>query len=143
MNRLLKILKVNTKQRKTGDIGENLAAKYLRKKGYKILERNYIACGYEVDIIAESKNTYSFVEVKTRTVSGDPLYESRPSQSVTPEKQRKIISCAKYYNVSDRGKMLSLDIIEVYLYKDGRKPKIIHMENAFNINTSKEKQKHI
>ncbi len=46
--------------------GENLAGKFLKKRGYKILKRNYSGKSGEIDIIAYDKGTISFVEVKTR-----------------------------------------------------------------------------
>ena len=133
----MKILKVLTSRRKTGNVGEDLAVKYLRKKRYKIIVRNYVGANSEIDVIAENKTTLSFVEVKTRTLGYENPKESRPAAAVTPEKQRKIISAAKYYlGANPTDKRVSLDIIEVYLSSDKSQNKIIHMENAFNINTA-------
>ena len=50
-----------------GRYGEDMAAKLLRKKGYKILERNFRAGHNEIDIIAQNKDYTVFVEVKTRS----------------------------------------------------------------------------
>ncbi len=131
----MKILKVHTPERQLGDLGEKLAASYLKDKGYKILERNYVAFENEIDIIAENKDTLAFVEVKTRNITALSPIEPRPASAVTPDKQRKIIAAAKYYlAVRDINKHVSLDVIEVYV--NGEKNKIIHMENAFNINTA-------
>ena len=46
--------------------GEDLAGKFLKKSGYKILKRNYVSKYGEIDIVAYDKGTISFVEVKTR-----------------------------------------------------------------------------
>jgi len=51
----------------TGQKGEEIAEKYLRKKWYKILGRNVKTCGGEVDLIAKQGDTIVFVEVKTKT----------------------------------------------------------------------------
>ena len=87
----MNILRVLTPKRVTGNFGERAAASYLRKNGYKILEKNFVGLGNEIDIIAKSRDTLAFVEVKTRNISSAPEFESRPAASVTKEKQRKII----------------------------------------------------
>ena len=133
----MKILEVNTEKRKIGDIGEKIAKKHIKKDGYKILKSNYVAAGYEIDIIAENNDTIAFIEVKTRTVGHTSPKEPRPSSSVTPDKQRKIISTARYYLVSARNtKRVSLDVIEVYLNSDRTENKTVHIKNAFNLNTA-------
>ena len=134
----MKILEILTKRRKIGNAGERAAAKYLRKCGYKILERNYVSCGYETDIIAKCGDTVAFVEVKTRTVGHSSPMEPRPASSVTPEKQRKLISCAKSYmgaNYTLKAKM-RFDVIEVMLDKQQRLQKLNHLISAFNYNTA-------
>ena len=138
----MNILKILTTNRIKGNIGEDAAAKFLKRKKYKILERNYIALGCEIDIIAENKDTIAFVEVKTRTVGTESDKEIRPAASVTPEKQRKIIKAAKFYTHNRPAeKHLRLDIIEVYLNEDKKVDKILHFEGAFNINSAR-KAKH-
>ena len=96
----MRILDIFTPQRKIGNIGEREAAKFLRKNGYRILEKNYVALGAEIDIIAKNKEVTAFVEVKTRNVKYLGYKESRPGASVTPEKQRKIIKAASFYSSS-------------------------------------------
>ena len=51
----MNILKVLTPERRIGNLGERVAARHLRRKGYRILERNYTAAGAEIDIIAKKK----------------------------------------------------------------------------------------
>ena len=137
----MKILEVLTKSRKTGNLGEKAAAKYLRRHGYKIMKRNFVADGGEIDIIAENKTTVAFVEVKTRTLGKENPSEPRPASAVTPEKQRKIISAARFYLGGFQSKRLRLDIVEVYLNADKSVSKIVHIENAFNFNTAFENPK--
>ena len=137
----MKILEVLTRRRKIGNIGEKLAARALKKEGYKILERNYVAFDSEIDIICENKTTIAFVEVKTRTIGYDNPREPRPASAVTPDKQRKIIGAANYYlGAREHGKHASLDIVEVYLNADGKPDRIVHIENAFNRNTANERR---
>ena len=132
----MKILDLLTPKRRIGNKGEKIAARALRKKGYKIISKNFVAADYEIDLIAENKTTIAIVEVKTRTKESTP-WEPRPASSITPEKQRKIISAAKYYLATRRvNKRVSLDVVEVYLDEKLRKTKVVHIENAFNANTA-------
>jgi putative endonuclease len=76
-----------------GRWGENTAAQYLSKKGYKILERNVHTPYGEVDLIASQGDDLVFVEVKTRaSTSLGP-----PEVSVTPVKQYHMLSAAQAY----------------------------------------------
>lgn len=73
-----------------GGRGERVAARFLRKNGYKILYRNFRAPkGGEVDLVCRDKreNVLAFVEVKTRE-GEDPVI--RPSDAVTPAKQQLV-----------------------------------------------------
>ncbi|PIW74862.1 MAG: YraN family protein, partial [Candidatus Portnoybacteria bacterium CG_4_8_14_3_um_filter_44_15] len=61
-----------SEKRKTGDLGEGIAAKYLENNGYKIIERNYRKNWGEIDIVARKDDCLIFVEVKTmQKTSGD------------------------------------------------------------------------
>lgn len=136
----MKILEILTEKRRLGNLGERAAAKYLKRHGYKILKRNYVAVGYEIDIVAENKTTLAFIEVKSRTVTEENIHESRPAASVTPEKQKKIITAAKFFiGARELNKKVSLDVIEVYLTGTDKKKKvkeIKHLESTFNKNTA-------
>jgi putative endonuclease len=121
----------------TGIFGERKAAAYLRKKGYRILERNFSSHGKEIDIIAENRNSLVFCEVKTRRTN-EALMEKygRPSDAVNYYKQKNVISGAKIYlSYNKTDKNVRFDVIEVYL-KESKKnhPKVLeikHIENAF------------
>lgn len=136
----MKILEIDTLKRRIGNLGERLAAKHLRREGYKILEKNFVADGYEIDIIAIKDNTVAFVEVKARTVGAENPMEPRPASAVTKEKQQKIIKAASYYRRRRHDSCRArFDIIEVYLEKTktGRKAKEIkHLIGAFDLNTA-------
>ncbi len=134
----MKILKVNTEKRRIGDSGEAAAVKFLKRNGYKIKRRNFVAEGHEIDIIAEKDGILAFIEVKTRTLGNESPYEARPASAVTPEKQRKIIETAKAYlsyYPKERGKMLRLDVIEVLLNENAG-ASVNHMEAAFTADTA-------
>lgn len=108
--------------RKLGRYGERRACRYLRKNGYKILERNYKNPFGEVDIIARKGEVIAFTEVKARLSDA----YGAPSEAVGRERQRRYIRAAQYY-CSDcvTDVVIRFDIIEVY------KGCINHIENAF------------
>lgn len=139
----LRILEILTPKRIIGDLGEREAAKFLKKNGYKILEKNYTALGSEIDIIARNKEVTAFVEVKARDIKYLGYKEGRPASSVTPEKQRKIIKVANHYNARHRSDTrFRLDVIEVYLETVGTEKKvkeIKHIEGAFDLNSAFDK----
>ena len=112
-----------------GKTGENAAVSHLKKKGYKILARNYRKSYGEIDIIASKDENIAFVEVKTRK-SDD---YGTPSEFVTLKKQKKIIKTAyTYIQENDLDAEFTFDIVEVYL--TGRKVRDInHIVNAFYI----------
>ena len=140
----MNILNILTPKRSVGNFGEKAAAKLLRRKGYRILEQNYTAKGAEIDIIARRKGITSFIEVKTRNVKNLGDKEARPASSVTPEKQRKIIKAASYYNSHNPSDTrLRFDVIEVYIEDGKSNPKvkeIKHLEGAFDLNSAFDKK---
>lgn len=137
----MKILDVKTEDRRLGDFGEGEAVKLLRRSGYRILERNYVAFDHEVDIIAECADAIAFIEVKARTADYKNPREPRPASAVTPKKQRAIISAAKVYIAFHPPKKhIRFDIIEVYANKcEGggwALREIKHLKGAFDNNTA-------
>lgn len=139
----MNILKILTSKRRLGNFGERMAARYMRRKGYRILERNYVEKWGEIDIIARKKNALCFVEVKTRSVDSQSLYETRPAASVNAEKQRRLIRVANEYvrRVHKKnGYTMRMDIIEIFSEKNKKKKnkvrKVVHIENAFDMNTA-------
>jgi putative endonuclease len=109
-----------------GKMGEDLAAEWLRQKGYAICERNWRSGRTEIDIIAENDRFIVFVEVKTR--SSDFLVD--PAGAVTIPKQRTIIFAASDYIKSKNiPKEARFDIITVVV--EGPDHMVDHIENAF------------
>ena len=98
-----------------GKAGEDVAVGYLKKKGYRVLQRNYTCPVGEIDIIAKHKKTIVFVEVKTRRT----LSFGSARLAITPHKQRKISMTALYYLKSNHQMVygLSVPVISV-CYKD-------------------------
>ena len=90
---------MNTKA--IGELGENIAVEYLEKKGYKILERNFVIRfsgapqSAEIDIVAKKEDTISFIEVKTVVAKGESGWS--PEEKVNFQKQRKIMRAAEIW----------------------------------------------
>jgi len=117
------------KTKKLGERGEDIAAAFLEKKGYKILFRNYTCAFGEIDIIAKHKKTLSFIEVKTRTTKTYGL----PQEAVIPAKQAKISRVAlefiQRYKMENRA--ARFDVVAVQLLPEGAEVNLI--ENAFEL----------
>lgn len=78
-----------------GRLGEEIAAKFLQEKGYKIIERNFRKRYSEIDLVCLDHDTLVFVEVKTRIGNKFGI----PEESVTPWKLRSLIRSAQYYKL--------------------------------------------
>ena len=96
-----------------GKLGEKIAANYLLKNGYKILERNFKARYGEIDIVARDRNILVFVEVKTRN---DDQFGT-PEEAVTRKKLREVIKTAQFYKLSHTNEPdeLRIDVIAIQL----------------------------
>ena len=117
------------KRQKLGQTGESLAAWYLKKSGYKILEQNYRTPLGEIDIIAKEKKTIVFVEVKSR----QSFRYGNPKWAVTPQKQRKISMVALQYLKSTRlmDARARFDVVAITSNRD--EPQIEIVKNAFEL----------
>ncbi len=115
-----------SEKRKIGDIGEDLACKFLKKEGFKIVERNYWKKWGEIDIVAKNKKTKNlhFVEVKTVSCDGlregipDKMENYRVNDNVHPWKLKRLSRVFRTYLV-DKGTLDQIewqfDIIVVFL----------------------------
>ncbi|MBI2019912.1 YraN family protein [Candidatus Daviesbacteria bacterium] len=102
---------------RTGNLGEDLACEYLKKQGYKILERNYRIRGGEIDI----------VEVKARL-----SHEyGKPAESMTPWKIKYLIKTAKFYvnRINWGSRPYRLDFIGIDYADDRDNPTIELIKN--------------
>ena len=118
-------------RKEVGNKGEKLAAKFLKRKGYKIIQRNYKCKLGEIDIIAEQDRTIVFVEVKTRRTQefGPPQY------AITAAKKRQISSVALLYIREKKfvEQSCRFDVIGITFPPESRKPRIEHIQNAFQL----------
>ena len=110
-----------------GDRGENLAAWYLRNRGYKIIVRNYRCELGEIDIVARDGRTLVFVEVKTRSYD-DPS----PEDQVNEAKQHQLTKAAKVYlgRYGFPQPPARFDVVAV-IWPNNRDPLIRHTPHAF------------
>ncbi len=119
----------NDGRRHTGESGESIAVKFLKKNGYKIIERNYRCKLGEIDIIAQDNRVLAFIEVKARRTDefGGPKW------AVTPRKQRKISMVAlKYLKETEQmGKKARFDVVAIRLLPDA--PDVEIIKNAFEL----------
>ena len=115
--------------RALGQFGEEQAARYLRRRFYSIVERNYRCRLGEIDLIARRGNTLAFVEVKLRR--DDAHGEAR--EFVTSRKQQRILAAAELWlSLHETELQPRFDVIEVYAPRGAEGPvKIRHIENAF------------
>ncbi|OGH24893.1 MAG: hypothetical protein A3B47_02160 [Candidatus Levybacteria bacterium RIFCSPLOWO2_01_FULL_39_24] len=111
----------------TAILGENIACDYIKKLGFKIIERNFRKGYGEIDIIATEKtkdgDVLTFIEVKTRTSS---LFGS-PLESITPWKLRFLIRTAQYYKMTHPKLPESLRIDAVSVILNGNKAENIEL----------------
>jgi len=109
--------------------GEALAGKILKKKGYKILKRNYVSKYGEIDIVAYDRGIICFVEVKTRRSEN----YGPPELAVTKEKRKRIVRTALNYlminNIEDTD--CRFDVVSILYKEDVNKPDIELLESAF------------
>lgn len=107
-----------------GQNGEELAADYLMKQGYRILHRNWnLHKGCELDIVATKDNQLHFIEVKTRSRVSD-VY-GRPEQAINDAKLRNIVRAIyRYQNIYHLDMEMHIDAIGV----------VYHSEQDYTIN---------
>ena len=109
-----------------GKLGEEMAAEFLEKAGYEILERNWVFQKAEVDIIARKGGTVAIVEVKTRSSIDFGL----PQEFVKPKKIQLLVKAVnEYITTNDSDVEVRFDIIAIH--KTPKEFVIEHLESAF------------
>ena len=118
-------------RKELGAKGEKLAAKFLKRKGYKIIQCNYKCKLGEIDIIARHDETFVFTEVKTRRT----LEFGPPQYAITAAKRKQISKVALSYIREKRlnGQSCRFDVIAITFSPESRKPEIEHIQNAFQL----------
>ena len=111
-----------------GDFGEEMACKYIKKNGYKLLEKNFRTKFGEVDLIGIDDDTICFIEVKARSSSD----YGNPEEFVTKRKQKRLWKTASIYINKKthelenyRFDVISVDLEneEIQIFKNAFQPK--------------------
>ena len=100
-----------------GKLGEDLAVKFLQKKGFKIIAQNYRSKRWgELDVVCLDENVLVFVEVKTRT----SYAFGSPADAVTEFKLKKLVRSAQYFKLChpETPPGMRLDVIGILLDDD-------------------------
>ena len=112
--------------RMLGNRGETAAARFLKKRGMRVLRRGFRTPRGEIDLIARDGDTLVFVEVKTRR-------RGEPAEAVTVEKQRRLTLAAleflKRHNLLEQRSRF--DVVAILWPDDDAEPTIEHYRNAF------------
>jgi putative endonuclease len=114
-------------RRALGAAGERLAAAYLTRAGYRIVERNWRCAFGELDLVASLGATLVFVEVRTRR---GPTFGS-PEESLTPRKRARLARLADAYlaTLAEAPATWRIDFVAVDLDAHGR-PHLRHLPSV-------------
>ena len=117
------------KPQRFGQKAEAMAARFLKRRGYKIIARNHRTRSGEIDIIAREGETLVFVEVKART----SLRYGSAKAAVTPHKQRQVAKVALgYLKMTDQSHVKARFDVVTVTRRDGRHT-IDLIRNAFGL----------
>ena len=132
---ILKYMKnFTSNSQKIGQVGEDIACKFLMKHGFTVLERNYTKKWGEIDIIAQKEDVLYFVEVKSKSVSGLDFVSpetSRPEDNMHPWKLKRLSRVIETYLISKRLGNIKwqFDLLVVYLDIDKKMARVNRIEN--------------
>jgi len=115
--------------RKLGQLGESIAESYLKSKKYKILEKNFKRKWGEIDIVAQKKGRFIFVEVKTIQKNQGFF----PEDKINWKKKNQLRKMAQIYLLENNISLFTpwqIDIIAIEIGNDFKEPEIRHYQNA-------------
>lgn len=120
-----------SQKREFGDLGERIAEGYLMRKGYTIVEKNYLKPWGEIDIIAKQDRMLVFCEVKTRDAKNVEHFLAEYSVNrLKIKKLQKICETylgEKHYPYDQKWQ---IDVLAIAIDKEKKKARIKHFENA-------------
>ena len=109
-----------------GQQGEQLAERYLKRRGFRIVARNFRAAGAEIDLVAMDDETLVFIEVKRRIGTS----AGTPGEAVDARKQEQIRRAARIfvgrYRANDH--RMRFDVVAI---SGAGRPQIEHLKDAF------------
>jgi len=120
-----------SRKRKFGDVGEKIAARYLERKGYQIVDQNYRKPWGEIDLISKKDGLLVFCEVKTRDAKNVEHYLAE--SSVNYRKIRKLQKICETYLAEKHypyGQKWQIDVLAIAIDKENKKVRIKHFKNA-------------
>ncbi len=126
-------------KRQFGDFGESLACQFLMKRGFKVLDQNYLKPWGEIDIVAIKDKIYHFIEVKSVSceIALDVIHETnisrdkyRPEENVHPQKLKRLYRTIETYLMENAIETdWQVDIVTVKIDEQTRKARIEIIEN--------------
>ena len=123
-----------TEKRFVGDIGEEVAVRFLKTKEFSVVEQNYLKKWGEIDIVARKDSVLHFVEVKTiqSNVSRETL-GYRPEENVDGRKLKRLNRAIESYLAEksvSRETDWQIDVVTVKLDLENKKAKVGMLENV-------------
>ena len=127
-----------SKSQKIGELGEDIACKFLMKHGFEILERNYTKKWGEIDVIAQKEGKFYIVEVKSVSCVTLPDFKDenpftkRPEENMHPWKMKRLSRTIQTYLINKRigNTPWQFDLILVYIDMTNRTARVRTLENV-------------
>jgi putative endonuclease len=115
-----------------GELGERIAERWLKRKGWRVVQRRFRSGHRDIDLVVEREGTVAFVEVKARKglAFGDPV------EAVNWSKQRELVRSASVW-IDRHGRPMEsyrFDVVGVLV--EGDRVRIRHVQNAFSLQNS-------
>jgi len=124
-----------SKSQKIGELGEDIACKFLENHGFSVLERNYTKKWGEIDIVAEKGSKRYFIEVKSKSVTSLDYVThettNRPEDNMHPMKLRRLRRVVETYLIHKRFGYVDwqFDLLIVYIDLEKRLSRVKVIEN--------------
>ena len=115
-------------RQEVGRLGEKLAQRFLKRRGYRVRETNFHCRGGEIDVVAQQRDCLVFIEVRTKS----SLDFGTPEESITRAKKEKLIASALTYIDTHQNLPPSwrIDVVAIEIDYKGKAKRIEIIENA-------------